>query len=167
MQGNINVNDFFTGYTNGRKDRLDWPQLLKLKDHPPNLFEKSLPHHCAELISSLPFKEYTDPFKAALNLALKLPDNVQMGLTTYFAYGFSEELGRGDSVTKLHCDMSDVVCFNSVFPELCFLECLKNLLMLRGCVQRLCRKLHYKPTIMKFQVHVLIFWLLMSLKTLI
>ncbi|KEH17360.1 transcription factor jumonji (jmjC) domain protein [Medicago truncatula] len=107
--GNINVNDFFSGYTNGRKDKLDWPQLLKLKDYPPNLFEKSLPRHCTELISSLPFKEYTDPFKAALNLALKLPDNVQMGLTTYFAYGFSEELGRGDSVTKLHCDMSDVV----------------------------------------------------------
>jgi len=130
MQGYISVHDFFTGYTNGRKDKLDWPQLLKLNDQPPNLFEKSLPRHCAELISSLPYKEYTDPFKAGLNLALKLPNNVHMGLGTYFAYGFAEELGRGDSVAKLHYDMSDVVCFNSVFPGLCFLECVINLLML-------------------------------------
>jgi lysine-specific demethylase 3 len=114
MQGDINVHQFFTGYTNGRSDWLKWPQVLKLKDWPPsNLFEESLPRHCAEFISSLPYKEYTDPFKGVLNLAAKLPVDViqpDMGPKTYIAYGFAQELGRGDSVTKLHCDMSDAVC---------------------------------------------------------
>ncbi|KAL5136316.1 Lysine-specific demethylase JMJ25 [Glycine soja] len=112
-EGEINIHQFFTGYTNGRRDWLAWPQILKLKDWPPsNLFEEQLPRHCAEFISSLPFKEYTDPHKGSLNLAVKLPNGSlkpDLGPKTYIAYGFLQELGRGDSVTKLHCDMSDAV----------------------------------------------------------
>ncbi|GAU12212.1 hypothetical protein TSUD_01790 [Trifolium subterraneum] len=103
---------FFTGYTNSRLDRpLKWPQVLKLKDWPPsNLFKESFSRHCAEFISSLPYKEYTDYIRGVLNLAAKLPYGVlkpDMGPKTYIAYGFAPELGRGDSVTKLHCDLSD------------------------------------------------------------
>ncbi|CAJ2630941.1 unnamed protein product [Trifolium pratense] len=112
-EAEINVHQFFTGYTKGRLDWLKWPQVLKLNDWPPsNLFEESLPRHCAEFISSLPYKEYTNPFNGVLNLAVKLPEGVlkpDMGPKTYIAYGFDQELGRGDSVTKLHCDMSDAV----------------------------------------------------------
>ncbi|KAL8038169.1 hypothetical protein ABFX02_11G086800 [Erythranthe guttata] len=125
----INIHQFFTGYTEGRKHYNSWPEMLKLKDWPPStLFEKRLPRHGAEFLSALPYKEYTHPRSGILNLAAKLSteklkeilnlkntkSSVEMlkpdlGPKTYIAYGFPEELGRGDSVTKLHCDMSDAV----------------------------------------------------------
>ena len=113
----INVHKFFTGYTEGRFDGKKWPQILKLKDWPPyKTFGESLPRHDVEFTCCLPFKEYTDRRSGPLNLATRLPQNSlkpDMGPKTYIAYGFPKELGRGDSVTKLHCDMSDAVC---VFP---------------------------------------------------
>ncbi|XP_047152289.1 lysine-specific demethylase JMJ25-like [Vigna umbellata] len=109
----IKIEEFFTGYKEGRVDCLGRPRMLKLKDWPStNLLEECLPRHCAEFISSLPFKEYTDPFGGCFNLAAKLPEEClkpDLGPKTYIAYGFPHELGRGDSVTKLHCDMSDAV----------------------------------------------------------
>ncbi|XP_073125655.1 lysine-specific demethylase JMJ27-like isoform X2 [Henckelia pumila] len=112
-QVDINAHKFFHGYSNVQKDACDWPLILKLKDWPPyNLFEEQLPRHGAEFLCCLPFKEYTHPIGGYLNLAVKLPENSlkpDMGPKTYIAYGFARELGRGDSVTKLHCDMSDAV----------------------------------------------------------
>ncbi|XP_038688645.1 lysine-specific demethylase JMJ25-like [Tripterygium wilfordii] len=109
----INVHQFFTGYSEGRFDSKGWPQILKLKDWPPsNLFEEVLPRHDAEFKCCIPFKEYTHPKKGVLNLAITLPKKSlkpDMGPKTYIAYGVAQELGRGDSVTKLHCDMSDAV----------------------------------------------------------
>lgn len=96
--------------------------MLKLKDWPPSdKFEDLLPRHCDEFISALPFQVCTDPRAGFLNLAVKLPPAVikpDLGPKTYIAYGMAEELGRGDSVTKLHCDMADAVCFYMLFSFL-------------------------------------------------
>ncbi|KAF3606433.1 hypothetical protein DY000_02051199 [Brassica cretica] len=112
-EGSINLHAFFTGYQKGRYDREGWPSVLKLKDWPPSKsFNENLPRHCEEFLCSLPLKQYTHPVSGPLNLAVKLPEKClkpDMGPKTYVAYGFAQEMGRGDSVTKLHCDMSDAV----------------------------------------------------------
>ncbi|WVZ78227.1 hypothetical protein U9M48_025975 [Paspalum notatum var. saurae] len=109
----FNIRMFFDGYSRGAYNPDGLPVLLKLKDWPQHSsFEERLPRHNSEFMSALPFREYTDPKSGPLNLAVKLPEGVikpDLGPKTYIAYGVAQELGIGDSVTKLHCDMSDAV----------------------------------------------------------
>ncbi|CAA2991440.1 lysine-specific demethylase JMJ25-like [Olea europaea subsp. europaea] len=109
----INIHQFFRGYLEGRKHLNGWPQILKLKDWPPtSLFDECLPRHGSEFLAMLPFSDYTHPKSGILNLATKLPEGAlkpDLGPKTYIAYGSSQELGIGNSVTNLHCDISDAV----------------------------------------------------------
>ena len=113
LQVEINIHQFFARYVKGSSSKDGWPEMLKLKDWPSATgFEERLPRHGVEFCAALPFKDYTDPKSGILNLAVKLPEDVKkpdLGPKSYIAYGFPKELGRGDSVTKLHCDMSDAV----------------------------------------------------------
>ncbi|GER34778.1 transcription factor jumonji (jmjC)domain-containing protein [Striga asiatica] len=131
----INIHQFFKGYTEGRRHYTSWPEMLKLKDWPPStLFGERLPRHNAEFLNALPYKEYTHPDSGILNLAAKLTKEMlkpDLGPKTYIAYGYPEELGRGNSVTKLHCDVSDAVNVlmhtADVDPSLYDLERIKGL----------------------------------------
>lgn len=76
----------------------------------------AVPRSVQDFLELLPCPEYTLPERAAapLNLAAAIPHGINatdLGPKTYVAFGRLQEstTGDGDSVTKLHDDMSDAV----------------------------------------------------------
>ncbi|KAK1431957.1 hypothetical protein QVD17_08786 [Tagetes erecta] len=90
---------FFKGYTQGIRQNDSQPKMFKLKDFPPNdSYEEVLPRHYDEFICALPLQEYTNPKTGVLNIAAKLPPNMNkpdLGPKSYIAYGNAQELGSG------------------------------------------------------------------------
>lgn len=148
VQVEINIHKFFTGYQEPFSDKCfqrseGWPILYKLKDWPPQMqFEVRLPRHGGEFLASLPYQEYTDPKAGLLNLATKLPKKAvkpDLGPKTYIAYGLREELGYGDSVTKLHCDMSDAVLLHQSLSQYYSISCSWSILWFQKSIAKSCR----------------------------
>ncbi|KAG0449906.1 hypothetical protein HPP92_027158, partial [Vanilla planifolia] len=77
--------------------------------------------------------------KGILNLATKIPDGYlkpDLGPKSYIAYGYHEELGRGDSVTKLHYDVSDAVNILTYAEEVKGDSCQRSYQALFGSPQK-------------------------------
>jgi lysine-specific demethylase 3 len=90
--------------------------MLKLKDFPPDeTFAARCSRHNDDFLEMLcnAMPEYMHPTKGILNLAAALPETAvppDLGPKGYIAFGREEEaLGEGDSVTRLHKDLSDAI----------------------------------------------------------
>ncbi|PRW58740.1 DNA polymerase eta isoform B [Chlorella sorokiniana] len=90
--------------------------MLKLKDFPPSSdFKQVMARHHDDFVQLLNrcLPAYTHPTSGALNLACHLPWYTRLpdlGPKGYIAFGREEEhQGEGDSVTKMHEDLSDAI----------------------------------------------------------
>ena len=99
----------------GRKGGAQLP-MYKLKDFPPeNAFHDRCLRHFNDFVQMLNsgMPEYMHPTQGALNLATMLPAYTlppDLGPKGYIACGReTEHEGEGDSVTKLHEDLSDAI----------------------------------------------------------
>ncbi|KAK9864098.1 hypothetical protein WJX84_007913 [Apatococcus fuscideae] len=85
---------------------------LKVKDFPPQgLFQRVMPRHNKDFMRQLPFAELTH-LHGPLNLHAHYPEGSikpDLGPKSYIATGRPEEGKGGDSVTRLHVDLSDAV----------------------------------------------------------
>lgn len=111
-QTDIELDQFMKGYFEGIHEN-GLPRLLKLKDWPsPSASEEFLLYQKIEFISKMPLMEYIHPRLGILNVAAKLPHyslQSDVGPKILISYGTKEDLGAGNSVTKLHFKMRDMV----------------------------------------------------------
>lgn len=104
---------FFKGFTNPEYRQ---GRVWKVKDWPPEEHVNDrLKRHAQDYLEMLPLPMYTLPERglAPLNLATLQPkgtNTTDLGPKTYIAYGhIPESETEGDSVTKLHEDLSEAV----------------------------------------------------------
>ncbi|GAX81301.1 hypothetical protein CEUSTIGMA_g8732.t1 [Chlamydomonas eustigma] len=99
-------------------DDVEEQPMLKVKDWPQDdHFSLRLVRHNQDFLEMLPLPFYTLPKDSPLNLASMMPswsNATDLGPKTYVAFGRAHEHEdqEGDSVTKLHQDMSDAVNIN-------------------------------------------------------
>lgn len=104
---------FFRGYVMAGESGGVGKRMIKVKDWPPEEdFSSRLVRHNQDFLEMLPLPFYTLPSQSPLNLASWFPSQCvppDLGPKTYVAYGRVQEGVVGDSVTKIHQDLSDAV----------------------------------------------------------
>lgn len=110
---NIELGQFLKGYAEGRVRENGLPEMLKLKDWPsPIASEEFLIYQRPEFISKIPLIEFIHSKWGLLNVAAKLPHyslQNDVGPIIHISYGTYEEVGKGDSVNRMHVNMRDMV----------------------------------------------------------
>lgn len=113
VQVDIELKQFIKGYSDGRKGGDGHLLMLKLKEWPrPSVLEAFLLCQRPEFIVNFPLVDFIHPRWGLLNLAAKLPTDAlqpEVGMKLLIGYGSHQELGKGDSVTNLMINMTDVV----------------------------------------------------------
>ncbi|CAN6320013.1 unnamed protein product [Urochloa humidicola] len=109
----IELKQFFKGYSDGKKGGDGRLLMLKLKEWPrPSVLEEFLLCHRPEFIVNFPLVDFIHPRWGLLNLAAKLPQDAlqpEVGMKLLIAYGSCQELGQGYPVMNLTINMADVV----------------------------------------------------------
>jgi len=107
------VGRFFEAFKRNGEGAGGGGPMLKLKDFPPEReFREHFPRYFQDFCEFLPCPLHARPLDGALNMHPFLPRRMNppdAGPKTYIAMGRHREGGEGDSVTKLHMDISDAV----------------------------------------------------------
>ena len=113
-QVEIGITQCFLGSFKGETRKNTWNESLKLKGWlSSQLFRQQFPTHYAEIIHTLPLQEYMNPASGILNIAARLPREIQkpdLGPCLFISYGHTEQHVQSDPVVKLHYDSYDMVC---------------------------------------------------------
>ncbi|XP_010529387.1 PREDICTED: uncharacterized protein LOC104806269 isoform X2 [Tarenaya hassleriana] len=109
----IGVRQLFLGSLRGRAETNTCQEKLKLQGRVPSrLFEEQFPAHYAEVLNILPIPHYMDPECGLLNIAAKLPFEIQtpdLGPCLNIYYRSGEEFVQPDSLKKLGFELCDKV----------------------------------------------------------